>query len=90
MKRCEADFSEEYKKQLENDLLSKNIVKFARKFKMGIYCVAPVENLYKLLKEDFERVFPNLNFEDEWKKVTYEYDEKFSVNAYDEIIALGV
>lgn len=90
MKRCEADFSEEYKKQLENELLSKNIIKFARKFKMGIYCVASVEGQYDLLKEDFERVFPNLNFEDEWKKVTYEDDEKFSVTAYDEIIALGL
>lgn len=90
MKRSEVDFSEEYKKQLENELLSKNIVKFARKFKMGIYCVAPVDGQFDLLKEDFERVFPNLNFEEEWKKVTYEYNEKFSATAYDEIIALGV
>lgn len=72
MKRSEVDFSEEYKKQLENELLSKNIVKFARKFKFGIYCVAPVESQYNLLKEDFERVFPNLNFYEEWKKVVEE------------------
>lgn len=72
MKRSEADFSEEYKKQLENELLFKNIVKFARKFKMGIYCIAQVEDQYKLLKEDFERIFPNLNFYEEWKKVVEE------------------
>lgn len=68
MKRSEADFSEEYKKQLENDLLSKNIIKFARKFKLGICCVGTAEGQYNLLKEDFERVFPNLDFEEEWKK----------------------
>lgn len=72
MKRSEVDFSEEYKKQLENELLSKNIVKFARKFKMGIYCVASVEGQFNLLKEDFERVFPNLNFHKEWQKVVEE------------------
>ena len=72
MKRSEADFSEEYKKQLEKDLLSKNIDKFARKFKMGIYCVATAEGQYNLLKEDFERFFPNLNFHEEWKKVVEE------------------
>lgn len=72
MKRSEVNFSEEYKKQLEKELLSKNIVKFARKFKMGIYCVATVEGQYDLLKEDFERVFPNLNFYEEWKKVVEE------------------
>lgn len=80
MKRSEVDWNEEAK-ELLNKLLYKNVAKFARKFNLGICCVAPVENQYKLLKEDFERVFPNLNFEDEWKKVTYEYDE---------IIALGV
>lgn len=72
MKRSEADFSEEYKKQLENELLSKNIIKFARKFKMGIYCVASVEGQFDLLKEDFERLYPNLNFEEEWQKVVKE------------------
>lgn len=72
MKRSEADFSEEYKKQLENELLSKNIIKFARKFKMGIYCVASVEGQFDLLKEDFERIFPNLNFYEEWQKVVKE------------------
>jgi len=72
MKRSEVNFSEEYKKQLEKELLSKNIVKFARKFKIGICCVAQVEGQYNLLKEDFERVFPNLNFYEEWKKVVDE------------------
>lgn len=72
MKRSEADFSEEYKKQLENELLSKNIVKFARKFKLGICCVATAEGQYDLLKADFYRLFPNLHFEEEWKKVIEE------------------
>lgn len=90
MKRSEVDFSEEYKKQLENDLLSKHIEKFTRKFKIGICCVCTPKGQFDLLKQDFERLYPNLNFEDEWKKVTYEYDEKFSVNAYDEILTLGV
>lgn len=90
MKRSEVDFSEEYKKQLENELLSKNIVKFARKFKMGICCVGTVEGQYNLLNADFGRFFPNLQFDEEWKKVTYENDEKFSATAYDEIITFGV
>lgn len=50
----------------------KNIVKFARKFKMGIYCVASVEGQFDLLKRDFERLYPNLNFVEEWKKVIEE------------------
>lgn len=72
MKRSEFDFSEEYKKQLENELLSKNIVKFARKFTLGICCVGTVDGQYELLKNDFERVFPNLNFELEWKTAVEE------------------
>lgn len=72
MKRSEVDFSQEYKKQLENELLSKNIVKFARKFNLGIYCVATVEGQYNLLKEDFERIYTNLNFYEEWKKAVEE------------------
>lgn len=72
MKRCEVDFSEEYKKQLEDELLSKNILKFARKFKMGICCVATAEGQYDLLKDDFERVFTDLNFAEEWQKVVGE------------------
>lgn len=72
MKRCEVDFTEEYKKQLENELLSKNIVKFARKFKMGICCVGTVEGQYNLLKTDFERLYTNLQFDEEWKKVVEE------------------
>jgi len=72
MKRSEVDFSEEYKKQLEDDLLSKNIGKFARKFKMGICCVGTVEGQYNLLKTDFGRFFPNLQFDEEWKKVVEE------------------
>jgi len=72
MKRSEVDFSEEYKKQLENDLLSKNIVKFARKFKMGICCVGTSEGQYDLLKQDFDRFYPNMHFEEEWKKVAEE------------------
>lgn len=90
MKRSEVDFTEEYKKQLEKELISKNTTKFIKKFKMGISNVGVVDWEYKLLKNEFERLYPNLNFEEEWKKVTYEYDEKFSVTAYDEIIALGV
>lgn len=72
MKRHEVDFSEEYKKQLEDELLSKNILKFARKFKMGICCVATAEGQYDLLKADFERVFTDLNFQTEWQKVVEE------------------
>lgn len=72
MKRSEVDFSEEYKKQLENELLFKNIKKFAGKFKMGICCVATAEGQYDLLKEDFERLFPNLNFDTEWERVVEE------------------
>lgn len=71
MKRSEDDWNEEAK-QLLKKLLSKNIEKFARKFKMGIYCVAPVESQYDLLKEDFARLYPNLNFYEEWKKVVEE------------------
>lgn len=89
MKRSEFDWNEEAK-ELLNKLLYKNVAKFARKFKMGICCVATAEGQYNLLKEDFKRVFPNLNFHEEWKKVTEEDDEKFSVTAYDEIIALGL
>ena len=71
MNHREDDWNEEAKVFLE-ELLSKNIVKFARKFKMGICCVATAEGQYKLLKNDFERIFPNLNFHEEWKKVVEE------------------
>lgn len=71
MNHREDDWNEEAKVLLK-DLLSKNITKFARKFKMGICCVATAEGQYKLLKNDFERVFPNLNFYEEWKKVVEE------------------
>lgn len=72
MKRCEVDFSEEYKKQLENELLYKNIVKFARKFNLGICTVGTADGMYNLLKRHFERFHTNLNFEEEWKKVVEE------------------
>ena len=71
MKRSEDDWNEEAKELLKK-LLSKNIEKFARKFKMGICCVAQVEGQYNLLKEDFARLYPNLNFYEEWKKVVEE------------------
>lgn len=71
MKRSELDWNEE-NKQILKKLLFKNIEKFARKFNLGICCVATAEGQYNLLKEDFERVFPNLNFYEEWKKTTEE------------------
>lgn len=71
MKRSEDDWNEEAK-ELLNKLLYKNVAKFARKFNLGICCVATAEGQYNLLKEDFKRVFPNLNFHEEWKKVVEE------------------
>lgn len=66
MKHCENVFSLDYQAQLEK--LNKNTVKFAKKFKLDIRDVDTPENRYKLLRNDFERVYPNLNFEEEWKK----------------------
>lgn len=70
MKCCEVEFN--FQKLLENELISLNIVKFARKFKMCIRCVGTAEDRYKLLKEDFVRFYPYLNFAKEWKKVVDE------------------
>lgn len=79
MKRCDVDFSEDYKKELECALLAaetepifKNTTKFIRKFKMGISNIGVADWEYKLLKNDFDRLYPNLNFEKEWKKVVEE------------------
>lgn len=72
MKQSEFDF--DYQKQLEK--LDKNIVKFAKKFNLVICDTDTPENRYKLLKRDFKNVYSSLNFEEEWKKVSYEHDEK--------------
>lgn len=79
MKCCDVDFNEEYKKQLEyalivaeNEPLFKNTTKFIRKFKMGISNVGVVDWEYKLLKNEFDRLYPNLNFQAEWQKVVDE------------------
>lgn len=78
MKRCDVDFREDIpQKQLErawlataaNNPLFKNTTKFIRKFKMSICNLGVVDWEYKLLKNDFERLYPNLNFEEEWQKI---------------------
>lgn len=70
MKRCEDVFSLDYQEKLEK--LNKNTVKFAKKFKLDIRDADTPENRYKLLRNDFERVYPNLDFEEEWKKFVEE------------------
>lgn len=68
MKHCENVFSLDYQEQLEK--LNKNTVKFAKKFKLDIRDADTAENRYKLLRNDFERIYPNLDFEEEWGKIS--------------------
>lgn len=81
MKRSEVDFRGDIpQKQLERAWLAtaasnplfKNTTRFIRKFKMGISKLGVADWEYKLLKNDFERLYPNLNFEEEWKKLVEE------------------
>lgn len=72
MKRSEFDFVKAFQLQLEYAQFGKNIVEFGRKFRIEIRYAPYTEDQYELLKNDFERLYTNLNFEEEWKKVVEE------------------
>lgn len=70
MKRCEFDFGKAFQEQLEYEQFAKNIFAFADKFRgIEIRDAPTLEEQYKLLKEDFERVYTNFNFEEEWQMI---------------------
>lgn len=71
MAHCEFDFNKAFQKQLDDAQFGKNIVAFARKFRLVVRYADKTEGQYKLLKEDFERLYKdcNLDFDEEWKKV---------------------
>lgn len=70
MKQCEFDFGKAFQEQLEYEQFAKNIFAFARKFRgIEIRDAPTLEEQYNLLKEDFERVYTNFNFEEEWQMI---------------------
>lgn len=72
MKQCKFDFNKAFQKQLDDEQFGKDIVEFARKFRLVVRYADTTEDQYKLLKKDFERVYKDFNFHEEWKKVVEE------------------
>jgi hypothetical protein len=54
-------------KGLTNDLLWKNIYKFASKWKLATICVAFPEAVLEQLKRDFAAAYPDKDFDTEWE-----------------------
>ncbi len=69
MKHGEVDFGKVFQKQLDDAQFAKNIFEFGRKFRIEIRDASTLEEQYNLLKEDFERVYTNFNFEEEWQMI---------------------
>lgn len=69
MKQCEFDFGKVFQRQLDDAQFAKNIFEFGRKFRIEIRDASTTKEQYNLLKNDFESVYTNFNFEEEWQKL---------------------